>query len=389
MLHGSRYFVDWVLAQTSDFVSFRDRDIVVTTTIDPHLQRLAESKIAKVLDGPGARADASQAALVAMTPNGAVRAMVGGRTYTRSQFNRAVQAYRQPGSAFKPVVYLAGIEAGLGPETRMIDAPIDVNGWRPRNFSGKYRGDVSVRQGLAQSINTVAVRVSERAGRRRVIDVARRLGITAKLQPTPSLALGAIDVSVIEMTAAYAVFANGGIGVWPYGIEAIHDTEGQLLYARSGSGPGRVASPEHISALTEMLVAVVESGTGRGARLARPAAGKTGTSQNYRDAWFVGFTSELVTGVWMGNDNGRPMKKVTGGRLPAQLWQAFMFDAHAGKPAKPLPSLIPWRQRETVVAGNSPQHGEPVTAGSSAPADSPSFWQRMMRVFDGDRRNDP
>jgi len=385
---GSRYFVDWVLARVSDFVSTHDRDVIVKTTLDPRLQELAEAKVADMLDGPGAKKNVSQAALVSMTLDGAVRAMVGGRTYTRSKFNRAAQAYRQPGSAFKPLVYLAGLEAGLLPDSRIVDAPVQVNGWRPRNFNGRYIGEVTLRQALSQSINTVAVRVSERAGRRKVMDAARRFGITTKLQPVPSLALGTGDVSLIELTSVYAVFANGGIGVWPYGIDTIHDADGRLLYTRAGSGPGRVASRRHTSALTGMLVSVVEQGTGRAARISRPAAGKTGTSQNYRDAWFVGFTADLVTGVWMGNDDSRPMKRVTGGSLPAQLWQQFMYKAHAGMAVKPLPGLIreaPPRTR--VIAASQPS---PQPQGSSQPAsvESPGFWKRLMNVF-GEDREDP
>ncbi len=385
---GSRYFVDWVLAQVSDFVSTHDRDVVVVTTLDPRLQRLAETKAKEMLDGPGAEKNASQAAIVSMTLDGAVRAMVGGRAYTRSKFNRAVQAYRQPGSAFKPLVYLAGLEAGLLPDSRIVDAPVQVNGWRPRNFNGRYKGEVTLRQALSQSINTVAVRVSERAGRRNVMDAARRFGITADLKPIPSLALGTGDVSLIELTSVYAVFANGGIGVWPYGIDRIHDTEGRRLYSRSGSGPGRVASPQHTSALTGMLVGVVEHGTGRAAKLSRPAAGKTGTSQNYRDAWFIGFTADLVTGVWMGNDDGRAMKRVTGGTLPAQLWRQYMDEAHAGTRAKPLPGLIreaPPRPR--VIPASKPS-AQPATRPQPASVESPGFWNRLMSVF-GEDRADP
>lgn len=385
--YGSRYFVDWVLAQVSDFVSTHNRDVVVTTTLDPGLQKLAEVQTARMLDGPGAKKSVSQAAMVSMTLDGAVRAMVGGRSYSGSKFNRAVQAYRQPGSAFKPLVYLAGLEAGLQPESRVMDSPVQVNGWSPRNFNGRYEGEVTLRHALSESINTVAVRVSERAGRRNVMDAARRFGITTNLQPIPSLALGTGDVSLIELTSVYAVFANGGIGVWPYGIDTIHDTEGRLLYSRAGSGPGRVASRQHTSELTGMLVSAVEDGTGRAAKLSRPAAGKTGTSQNYRDAWFIGFTADLVTGVWMGNDDGRPMKRITGGSLPAQLWKGFMHKAHAGKAVKPLPSLIRQPPPARVIPVSRPS--APAQAQTRpAPVNSPGFWNRLMSVFH-DNREDP
>ena len=336
-----RHFADWVVEQVASYVSPGDRDITVTTTLDARLQRLAEARIGTLLGGAGRAAGVSQAALVAMAPDGAVRAMVGGRDYGLSQFNRATQALRQPGSAFKPFVFLAGLEAGLVPESPFTDAPVAVGDWRPRNFGGGYRGRVTLGQALAQSINTVAVKVAERVGRDRVVDVARRLGLTARLKPTPSLALGAAEVSLIELTAAYAPFANGGIGIWAYGIEAIRDTGGRVLYARAGSGPGRVVKRGHVAAMNAMLSDAITSGTGRAARLSRPVAGKTGTSQNFRDAWFVGYSAHLVTGVWMGNDDGRPMRNVTGGGLPARLWKDFMSAAHERVPARPLPGLEP------------------------------------------------
>ncbi len=336
-----RHFAGWVLDQVASYVSPGDRDITVMTTLNARLQRLAEARVGTMLRGAGRAAGISEAALVAMAPDGAVRAMVGGGDYGRSQFNRATQALRQPGSAFKPFVFLAGLEAGLTPATRFTDAPVAVGNWRPRNFGGVHRGEVTLGQALAQSINTVAVMVAERAGRDRVIRVARRLGVTARLKPTPSLALGAAEVSLIELTGAYAPFANGGIGIWAYGIEAIRDSGGRVLYKRAGSGPGRVMKPAHVAAINAMLSAAVASGTGRAAQLSRPVAGKTGTSQNFRDAWFLGYTAQLVTGVWMGNDDGRPMRKVTGGGLPARLWREFMSAAHEGIPARPLPGLAP------------------------------------------------
>ncbi len=366
---SGRYFVDWVLELVPDFVSAQDKDIVVTTTLDPRLQRLAEHRLREVLAGPGAKAGIGQAALVAMTPGGAVRAMVGGRDYGESQYNRAVQARRQPGSAFKPFVFLAGLEAGMSPETRVIDGPLSVNGWQPRNFSGAYAGEVTLADALAQSINTVAVQVSERAGRRRVVDVARRLGVAAEMSPSPSLALGTEEVSLLGLTTGYAVFARGGLGVLAYAVETIHDADGRLLYRRAGSGPGRMASAEDAAAMTWMLEAAVRSGTGRAARLTRPAAGKTGTSQNFRDAWFVGFTADYVSGVWMGNDDDRPSRGVTGGGLPARLWQAFMADAHEGLQVRPLPGMAP----------------RPAPPPASTPPAQPpprrDFFERLKDVF--------
>ena len=332
-----RYFADWVIGLLPGFVTPGDRDLVVRTTLDPAMQRMAEKAVRAELDGPGRKAGASQAALVAMTPDGAVRALVGGHDYAGSQFNRATQALRQPGSAFKPVVYLAGLEAGLAPESRLDDAPITIGGWSPSNFNGRYRGVVTLREALALSLNTVAVRVAEKAGPRTVVKVARRLGITSDLPADASLALGTGEVTPLELTAAYAPFANGGAGVFAHAITEIRDSGGHVLYARSGSGPGRIVKPGRVAAMNAMMRAVIDEGTGRKAALDRPAAGKTGTSQNFRDAWFVGYTADLVTGVWVGNDDGTPMKKVTGGGLPAELWKSFMLQAHRGLSARALP----------------------------------------------------
>lgn len=339
--YDARYFVDWVLTLIPAFVGDGDRDLVVMTTLDSRLQGIAEQRLADAVGAAAQDRNVSQAALLSLSPDGAVRAMVGGKSYRESQFNRAVQARRQPGSAFKPLVYVAGLEAGLSPESRFVDGPLSIGGWRPRNFNGRFEGEVTVQDSLARSINTVAVQISEKAGRKRVVEVARRFGVTGDMRPTASLALGAAEISLIELTAAYAVFANGGYGVWPYAIETIQDATGQVLYRRQGSGPGRVVSRDTAGAITRMMVAAITTGTGKAARLARPAAGKTGTSQENRDAWFIGFTADLVTGVWMGNDNDTPMKGVTGGGLPAKLWHAFMTDAEAGWPVRPLPGVAP------------------------------------------------
>ncbi|MDX9860360.1 MAG: PBP1A family penicillin-binding protein [Rhodospirillales bacterium] len=334
---AARYFTDWLMEQVSGYVAPGDADLIVFTTLDPVLQGLAERAVRQALDGPAAGLDVGQAALLAMAPDGAVRAMVGGRNYGESQFNRATQALRQPGSAFKPIVFLAGLEAGLTPDSRLMDAPITVKGWTPGNFDDRYVGEVSLTQALARSLNTVSVRVAQRAGPQAVVATARRLGITSPLQPTLDLALGTGEVTLNELTSAFAAFANGGRGVWSYGIREIRDAGGAVLYRRTGSGPGQVVPAAQVAALNRMLERVLTEGTGKAAVLDRPAAGKTGTSQNFRDAWFVGYTGHLVTGVWMGNDNGAPMRKVSGSGLPAQVWQAFMTAAHRGVPARPLP----------------------------------------------------
>ncbi len=333
---GARYFADWVMEGASSQIGTGAGDLVIVTTLDPDWQRLAEDALRRVLaDRRGGAGP--QAALIALTPDGAIRAMVGGRDYVESPFNRATQAQRQPGSAFKLFVYLAAMEAGFRPDDTFVDGPIEVAGWRPRNYDGRYRGTITLAEALAQSVNTVAVRLAERVGRRQVVAAARRLGVTAPLHTDPSLALGTSEVSLIELTAAYGALAAGGRMVLPHGIVEIREAGGRVLYRRAGSGGGRVIGADAQVALDAMLSGVVDFGTGRAARLDRPVAGKTGTSQDSRDAWFVGYTAEMVAGVWMGFDDGAPMNDVAGGGAPARLWQVFARAALAGRPPRPLP----------------------------------------------------
>jgi penicillin-binding protein 1A len=338
---GSRYFADWVAEQLGEFADAGGRDLTVVTTLDPRMQAEAEAAIADVLAREGGGMAVTQGALVAMTPDGAVRAMVGGRDYDQSQFNRATQAQRQPGSAFKPFVYLAGLEAGLDPSDSFVDAPMRVAGWQPRNYNGRYQGTMSLTEGLAQSINTIAVQVAQRAGLGNVAAVAHRLGISSPLAPDISLALGTAEVNLLELVSAYAPFANGGSGVWPHGITEIRDSQGRPVFRRAGSGLGQVVSPQLVGTMNDMLSAVIAHGTGRSAALPRPAAGKTGTTQDYRDAWFIGYTADLVAGVWLGNDDNAPMNKVTGGSLPAQTWRRFMVAATRAMAVRPLPGAPP------------------------------------------------
>ena len=324
---GVRYFADWAVQRAAGYVGRTSRDVEIRTTLDSGLQRIAERQARNWLAKEGEAGRVSQVAVVAMSTRGAVRAMVGGRVYSASQFNRATQARRQPGSAFKLFVYLAGLEAGLSPDDVFVDKPVSVAGWRPRNYDGRYRGAMPLARAFARSVNTVAVQVSERAGRRRVIDAARRLGITTPIAPHPSLALGTSEVTLIELTAAYAAVANGGVAVWPYGVVAVDAVGGARLYRRTGAPASRVIAKQRARALARMLREVVRGGTGRAARLGGSEAGKTGTSQGFRDAWFVGYAGDLVAGVWVGNDDERPMAQVTGGGLPARIWRALMRDA--------------------------------------------------------------
>ncbi|MBL70646.1 MAG: penicillin-binding protein [Rhodobiaceae bacterium] len=324
---GAHYAVDWTLDQLPDFVGRPRADLDVMTTLDRPMQLAAERAINRVLAAQGEARQAGQAAMVVMTPDGAIRAMVGGRAYGKSQFNRAVQARRQPGSAFKPVVYLAALENGLAAGDVFDDAPLSINGWSPKNYDGRYRGAVTAGEAMAHSLNTVAVQISEQTGRDKVIDMARRLGLSGRLRAHPSLALGTFEVSLLQLTAAYAHFANGGQQVVPHIIQAVISASGQSLYDRLAPVALPVVDGRHIGVLNNMLRAVMTIGTGRAARLDGIAlAGKTGTSQNWRDAWFIGYSGALVVGVWVGNDDGAAMARVSGGGLPAEIFAAFMAE---------------------------------------------------------------
>ena len=331
------YFVDWVISRIPGYVGNVDEPIVVETTFDVATQQKAERAVARGLASEGRDLHAHEAALVAMLPDGAVRALVGGRSYADSPFDRATDAERQPGSAFKPFVYLTAFERGRVPGDVMDDEPVNIRGWRPADYEGHYEGEISLERAFAKSSNSIAAQLAAEVGARAVAATAHRLGITSELMEVPSLALGTSGVTPLELTGAYAPFANGGEGVIPYGIVRIKTRSGQVLYTREGSGLGRVASQENIARMTRLMVATVTSGTGKAARLdERPSAGKTGTTQDFRDAWFVGFTSDLVCGVWIGNDDNQPMLHATGGGLPAHMFKAFMESAETDLPVKPL-----------------------------------------------------
>ena len=335
-----RYFVDWISEQVRGFIGPQSGDVTVQTTFDARLQARVEHQIERYLAQNSKRYGVSQGAAIVMSPEGAVRAMVGGRNYQKSQFNRATQARRQPGSVFKPIVYLTGLENGLLPESQFKDSALSINGWKPRNYDGKYHGEMSLKEALSRSINTIAVKVSEHVGRGNVVKTAKRLGITAPLTTSPSLALGTSGVSLIEMTGAFAVLANGGHGIWPFGVEQIKNFSGRVLYRRQGGGTGRIIERRYVKAMDDMLGEVIRTGTGKKAQLQRWAAGKTGTSQSFRDAWFIGYTRQYVTGVWLGNDNDAPMKKITGGGLPAIIWQQIMNDAYGDKVVGKRPRVV-------------------------------------------------
>ncbi len=324
---STRYFIDWLLPRVKSYVGEINKDLIVRTTLDVKLQKIAEESLINV----NSKFDsAEQSSLVALDLNGGVIAMIGGTDYGDTQFNRVTQAKRQPGSAFKLFVYLAGLKDGFLPNDKIIDSKIDIEGWSPKNYKNEYIGEVTIKEAFSKSINTVAVKISESIGREKVIKVAKSMGITSPILNSPSLALGTSEVTLLELTTAYNVLANNGNGVFSYGIRSIEDTDGELLFQRKFQGTGKVLDQSIVGRMTQMLEQTIESGTGKNAKLNRPAAGKTGTSQSLRDAWFVGFTSKIVVGVWFGNDNDSPMKKITGGTAPAILWRKFMTAAHEG-----------------------------------------------------------
>ena len=332
------YVADWVMDALNDALGHVDEDIVVQTTIDANLQASAEKSLNDELAQKGDKNGVAQGALVAMTPDGAVRALVGGRNYADSQFNRAVAAKRQPGSAFKPFVYLTAVEHGLTPDTVREDKPISVKGWQPENYNHEYFGPVTLTRALALSLNTVSVRLTLELTPMAVVRTAYRLGIASRLEPNASIALGTSEVSMLELVGAYAPFANGGYALIPRVIDKITAANGKVLYARNIQQLGRIIDARYVAMMNSMMAETLTIGTAHKAALPGwPAAGKTGTSQDFRDAWFIGYTAHLVTGVWLGNDDGTPTKHVTGGSLPVEIWSRFMRSAHQGVPVASLP----------------------------------------------------
>jgi penicillin-binding protein 1A len=323
---GSNYFIDTMASEVKSLVGTNVGDLTVQTTLNREMQQIAESAIANRLATTGATKNVHQAALIAMAPDGAILAIVGGRDYNNSQFNRAIRARRQPGSLFKLFVYLAAMRKGLTPETVLIDRPVQIGNWEPENYGDRYYGPVTLRTAFAHSLNSIAVQLADQVGIRAVIDTAKQLGVQSKLPEVPSVALGSGDVTLLEMTSAFAAIAKGTNRVDPYTVHEITKTN-RNLYSRSASHAARADSPLIHSEMMDLLSGVVREGTGRAAQLDLPVAGKTGTSQDYRDAWFVGFTPDLVVGVWVGNDDNSPMKGVTGGSLPAMIWHDFVRGA--------------------------------------------------------------
>lgn len=352
---GWGFFADWTSQEARDRLgpAAAAGEYRIETTLDLKLQAIAESVIAERLAAEGKDRNIGEAALVAMRHDGAVLAMVGGRDYARSQFNRAAQAKRQPGSLFKLFVYLTALRMGATPSSVAIDQPITVNGWSPENFEQRFEGPVELRRAFAESINTVAVQLSEQVGRQRVIETARSMGVMSPLPDVPSLALGSAEMTMMELMGAYGAVAANTARLEPYGVQRIA-APGRDAYLRAPMVATPPAWPR--GQMLDLMLGTVRNGTGRAAALGRPVAGKTGTTQDHRDAWFIGFTADAIVGVWVGNDDNSPMKGVTGGQMPARIWHDFMAQADAVKAGAPIPP-------------------EPAPASSQAERSSPSLFR--------------
>jgi penicillin-binding protein 1A len=366
------YAVDYVMDQLADTVGSIDQDVNVRTTLDPRLEAAGQRALDGMLNREGARYRVSQGALVAIDPNGAIKALIGGRNYAESQFDRAVAARRQPGSTFKPFLYLAALERGLTPDSVRDDAPITLSGWSPEDAERQYLGPVTLTRALALSLNTVAVRLGLEVGPDVVADTAHLLGVTSDLQADPSIVLGTSDVTPLEMTSAYAPFANDGLRVRPHVILDVRTAGGRLLY-RQSTDALRVIRPRYVAMMNAMMEQTLLVGTARRASLPGwQAAGKTGTSQQNRDAWFIGYTSHLIAGVWVGNDDSSPTRGASGANLPVAIWSSFMRTAHRGVPPRPLPSEGwgepgPGFPFSIFPGAQPPSAPEPVTASDAPP----------------------
>jgi penicillin-binding protein 1A len=348
------------------------------------MQVAAERVLVDELDAKGEKLNVNQGAFVALRPDGAVAALVGGRDYEASQFNRATSARRQPGSSFKPFVYLTALERGLTPNTVRADTPVNIKGWTPENYDRSYRGPITLRNALALSLNTVAVKLNMEVGPEAVVQTAQRLGITSPLQANGSLALGTSEVTPLELVSAYAAFANGGFGVVPYVITEVRTADGKLIFNRPASGGlGRVIDPSIVAMMNEMMHNVFVIGTAQKAVVPGwPMAGKTGTTNDYKDAWFVGFTGNLVAGVWLGNDDGTLTKGVSGGNLPTEIWHNFMKIALKDQKPVALPGSERFRtlsDRPVAGAGQDPRYA---SAGESGRGQSQRRASRRKNFFE-------
>lgn len=353
------YVLDYATAEAIKISGDTSPDLVVRLTIDSRLQGVATKVVREALRTDGAKAGAKQAALLAMTPDGAIRAMVGGTDFDETPFNRAVQAKRQPGSTFKPFVYAAAVERGVLPKDTREDKPIKFGDWQPENYGGGYAGTVTIETALAKSINTVAVQLGQEVGGQAIGELARRFGLKGiPANPDLSVTLGAYEVNLLDMVSGFQVFQLGGQRRTPYIIESITTVGGEPLFQHAESVGTPVYDIANASIMVKMMKGVVERGTGTRAAFGRPAAGKTGTSQNWRDAWFIGFTPDYVAGVWVGNDDDKPMNKVAGGGIPSAIWRRFMIEAHVGIEPKDFDWLLPDPVQETEEDPRNGFYGE-------------------------------
>ncbi len=386
------YFLDWAFEEVQRLMRGKDQYVLVArTTVDPELQKVADDAVKSTLDQYGRSKRAQQAALVSMETDGAVRALVGGRDYGDSQFNRATAALRQPGSSFKPYVYLTALQNGYTPRSRVVDGPVSCGRWSPKNYSGGYRGAMTMETALAKSINTIAVKLSLTIGREKVLENLSKMGIEGP-RASCSMALGDTGITPLSHTAGMAHFANGGKRVRAYAITEIRTEGGQVVYDRSVDEPepAQIFDRETVEQLNRMLGSVVTAGTGRRAQLEfTHSAGKTGTSSSYRDAWFMGFTGKYVTGVWFGNDSYRPMGRVTGGNLPAMAWHKYMVQAHANYDIPTIPGFEPHpvqveaRRQLAEREAEDPTLGERRPSARSMPEPTRALLENLIETFSG------
>jgi len=356
------YALDYATNEVLAMVGTNSPDLMVRLTIDPKLQATGANVLREVVRAQG-RGGPSQGAMLAVDSQGAIRTMVGGVDYGASVFNRAVQAKRQPGSSFKPFIYAAALEKGVLPSDTRIDGPVKYGDWRPGNYGGGYRGPVSVSTALALSINTVAVKLGYEVGTPAIGDLARRFGLTAiPANPNLSVALGAYETPLIQMVSGYQVFQQAGNRVTPYIIDEIQTVSGQQVFTHQTASPVPAYDLPRSSMMVRMMMRVISGGTGTAAAIGRPAAGKTGTSQNWRDAWFIGFTPDMVAGVWVGNDDDKPMNRVTGGEVAAQIWKRYMLVAHQGLPAHEFDWLLPDPLGDEAAPGPGEYRDDPRNA---------------------------
>jgi penicillin-binding protein 1A len=387
-LNSVRYFTDWVLPQLDLLLPETNQPLEVWTTLDPAMQKAATDAI-KANTPKGA-----QGALVSMDRDGAVLALVGGTDYVTTNYNRAVNAVRQPGSAWKLFVYLAALEAGYTPDDKVVDEPVTIQGWSPRNDDGKFAGQIDVRTAFAYSKNTVAAQLGNEVGFSAVASMARRFGISTPINTQPAMVLGTSDVRLIDMTRAFDSVSAGGKSVEPYGVLKVTANDGRVLYERKPASDSQLV-PDYVAAgITDLLQTTVSVGTGRAAQIGRPVAGKTGTTSSNKDGWFLGFSSGITTGVWMGRDDAKPVRGLYGGTAPARAFAAYMTQAVKGRPVEPFQTQVklPEYQLEPDQEYNSQpgddyyyvdENGNLIEPRAPQPAQGPDS-QNPNDEYDGD-----